>query len=363
MPLVVKIGADPELVLRNKATGEFVSAHDLLPGTKLQPHPVDLGAVQVDGVAAEFNINPSQTASEFLTNIQAVTGKLQSMVGDSFELVSQPTWEIPEEYFKKLPVHVRELGCNPDFNAWTGQINEPPDGSTFLRTFAGHIHCGWGDKMDVTSSIHFDDCRIIAKQLDHYLGMYSLMWDPDPKRRTLYGKAGSFRPKPYGMEYRPLSNVWLRTSKLQNWVWNATYRGLIDLIQNGNRLEDKFGTVARECIDGNLEWWKSSDEISKLSSYTCLETPPPLPKPRLPGEKEPEVILPFGTIINDRWFTGIKTSSEYVRTIKELKYGLVSKAGREGKVMWDYSREEYYIPASYATETVELKKKTKVSYF
>jgi hypothetical protein len=343
MPLTVKIGCDPELFVRNKTTGEFVSAHDLLPGTKDKPHPVDLGAVQVDGVAAEFNINPSLTANEFLTNIQAVTGKLQSMVGDGFELVSQPTWEIPEKYFKTLPDNVRELGCNPDFNAWTGQVNDRPDGdTTFLRTAAGHIHIGWGEKMDPSSSIHFEDCRVIAKQLDYYLGMYSLMWDEDTKRRTLYGKAGSFRPKPYGMEYRPLSNVWLRTKRLQNWVWNAAYRGVVDLINNGTRLEDRYNDAAKECIDGNIKWWKEKGKVSDISSWTNLETPPPLPKENETDKSnEPR----FGEIVKDRWYTGFKTSRDFNYNFN--KHPEIKKALEDGKIMFDHSREEYYIPASY----------------
>ena len=288
MGLRLLFGADPELFIRNKKTGAFISAHDLIPGSKLEPFKVDLGAVQPDGVAAEFNIDPTETAQAFTTNIAAVMGKLQSYIGADHELVSQPTCTFPEEYFKSLPPVVRELGCNPDFNAWTGQVNERPDGdSTTMRTAAGHIHIGWTEKADPTDSTHFDDCRIIAKQMDAYLGMYSLMWDEDTKRRSLYGKAGSFRPKPYGMEYRPLSNVWLRTKSLQTWVWNAAYRGCVDLIQSGKRVEDTLGDIPREFIDNNIQWWKKneigSDDRRKLAhtlpNFTELANPPPLPKP------------------------------------------------------------------------------------
>lgn len=295
MALRIKIGADPELFVRNKKTGEFVSAHNLMPGTKIEPHKVNKGAVQVDGVAAEFNIDPSDTPVAFCANIAAVMGQLQGFVGADYELISDPAVTFKEDYFKSLPEAVRELGCNPDFNAWTGQVNEKPDGDvTTMRTAAGHIHIGWTDGQDPTDDTHFDDCRIIVRNLDYYLGLYSLQWDQDTKRRTLYGKAGSFRPKPYGVEYRPLSNVWLRSPALQSWVYNAAYLGTHNLITTGIRMEDTFGNLAREFIDKSESWWtpedqkKSSDHrnLKSLSAHTGLANPPPLPKVLTPEEKK-----------------------------------------------------------------------------
>lgn len=243
--IVLKIGADPEMFVRDKRTGKIVSAHDLLPGTKTEPHKVPLGAIQVDGVAAEFNIDPVTDSGNFLKNIGSVVGSLQSTIGPDFELVSEPYTIFDEAYFKSLPDETRELGCNPDYNAWTGQVNDKPDGGTYMRTAAGHIHIGWTENEDPRDRTHFEDCQVIAKNLDYYLGLYSLMWDQDKTRRSLYGKAGSFRPKPYGVEYRPLSNVWLRTPQLQRWVFDAAVYGTFRLINEGVRLEDSFGDMAR----------------------------------------------------------------------------------------------------------------------
>jgi hypothetical protein len=287
--LKISIGCDPEYFVREKATGKFVSAHDLLPGTKTEPHAVPRGAVQVDGVAAEFNITPANNGSSWLKNISEVTTKMAEMIGDKYELVSDPAVVFDETYFKSLPEHVRELGCNPDWNAWTGQVNDKPDGdNTTMRTGAGHIHIGWGTDFDISDSTHFDDCRIIARNLDYYLGLYSLQWDSDGNRRKLYGKAGSFRPKNYGVEYRPLSNVWLRSPELQAWVYDATFKGVHSLITTGTRIEDEFGGIARDFIDSSESWWKPEDAskskkhkklLNTLSHHTGLHNPPPLPKP------------------------------------------------------------------------------------
>lgn len=296
--LAIKIGADPETVIRNKKTGEYVSAHNLIKGDKLNPWKVPLGAVQVDGVAAEFNIDPAENSKQFSGNINAVLGSLRGMAGDDFELVYEPSVLFPEDYFKSLPESVRELGCNPDYNAWTGQVNEKPDGDkTTMRTFAGHVHIGWSENEDVTDGTHFEDCRIIARNLDYYLGLYSLMWDQDTKRRSLYGKAGAFRPKPYGVEYRPLSNVWLSTPVLQEWVFNAAYKGTYDLITTGKRLEDTFGETARHFIDNSESWWTPEDAKkgkehrkiqTQLSVLTGLKAPPPIPK-KTPQKTEIEI--------------------------------------------------------------------------
>ena len=54
-----KVGADPEIFLGD-ADGGLVSAYGLIKGDKEHPFPVTNGAVQVDGMAAEFNIDPDR---------------------------------------------------------------------------------------------------------------------------------------------------------------------------------------------------------------------------------------------------------------------------------------------------------------
>ena len=347
--LKISIGADPELFVRNIKTGEFVSAHNLMPGTKTEPHKVERGAIQVDGVAAEFNIDPALNAVGFTANIQVVMGQLQGFVGKDYELVTNPAVTFKEDYFKSLPEVTRELGCNPDFNAWTGQVNEKPDGDvTTMRTAAGHIHIGWlpdGKFVDPTDSTHFDDCRVIARNLDYYLGMYSLQWDEDTDRRKLYGKAGSFRPKPYGVEYRPLSNVWLRSPQLQQWVFNAAFYGTHNLITTGTRLEDTFGELARRFIDNSESWWRPEDasksadhrRLQKLNNYTGLSNPPPLPKP-VTKEEAKTVQKPKAKFIYGGSETGRlnkeKMQSELYKAIGNLQPSTITTGATSSHWSW-----------------------------
>jgi hypothetical protein len=220
----ILIGADPELFVQDK-TGNFISAFGLIEGDKDNPTPVIDGAVQVDGMALEFNINPANNEKEFIHNINSVVDQLKGMV-PTFKVLAVPVAYFGEEYIKAQPEKAKELGCNPDYNAYTGSENARPNADLPFRTGAGHIHIGWtnGAKMDDMS--HFSLCRAVIKQMDVFLGIPSVLYDDNVQRREMYGKAGAFRPKPYGVEYRVLSNVWVADPSLQSWAYKAVINGM-----------------------------------------------------------------------------------------------------------------------------------------
>lgn len=222
-------GCDPELFVKVEETGEYVSAEGLIPGTKEAPHPVKFGAVQVDGMAAEFNIDAVDNFTDFNRNIQAVMNQLQAMLPKGLILDAVPAVTFSEEEFTKAPDKAKELGCQPDFNAWTGEVNPPPNDpdNPFLRTASGHIHIGWTEGADLTDFQHIINCQDLVKQLDWFLGGWSVKMDKDPTRRKLYGKAGACRYKSYGVEYRVLSNFWITSRERRLAVWNRLQCGII----------------------------------------------------------------------------------------------------------------------------------------
>jgi hypothetical protein len=260
MQNTVLVGADPELFMQNPNNGQFMSADEntfgpRIPGTKWKPHPVPFGAVQIDGTALEFNITPAHNVEEFVHNITNVMEQLGAMV-PGFNIVASPTANFDPQYFEdEVPEHAKELGCNPDYNGWTRAVNPAPDpaGKPF-RTASGHIHIGWGENFDIEDKDHFLLCCKFARQLDYYLGMYSLMWDKDGTRRSLYGKAGAFRPKSYGLEYRVLSNRWLDNPELMRWVYNTVQVAMADGFAQV-WAEDTYGNIAQEVIDNNILDW------------------------------------------------------------------------------------------------------------
>lgn len=242
------LGADPEFfVARN---GKPVSAHGLIPGNKKAPMKVKKGAVQVDGMALEFNIDPAKTEKEFTSNLDTVLNTILGMV-PGYEMFNAPVAEFGQDYIRKQPEEARILGCEPDYNAYTGKANPRPDADTPFRTASGHIHIGWTNDVDPHDPGHFEACCLLSKMLDLRLGIPSLAWDKDKKRRQLYGQAGCFRPKPYGMEYRVLSNAWLNPAMphLRKYVFGETVRAIKDLFENENAWDVKIsGLTPSEII-------------------------------------------------------------------------------------------------------------------
>lgn len=233
------LGADPEVFVRKN--GVLCSAYGLIPGTKEKPHPVTKGAVQVDGMALEFNIDPASTQAEFTGNVIEVMSRLRQMT-EGYILSQDSVAEFGTEFIANQPPAATEIGCDPDFNAWTGVPNDQPDQALSFRTAAGHVHVGWTKDVEVEDGHHIGICREMVRQFDFFLGLPSLIFDPEVKRREMYGRAGAFRPKSYGMEYRVLSNKWVSSPILMNWVWSASTKA-VEEFNKGNLLELKYGDI------------------------------------------------------------------------------------------------------------------------
>jgi hypothetical protein len=267
----VKIGCDPEVFVQNPNSLQFLCAHNMIPGDKANPHRVPFGAVQVDGMALEFNTDPASTEEEFLHHVKAVYHELERMV-PGYKLACVPFAQFEQEYFDNCDPYAKVLGCDPDFNAWTGLKNAPPAPTEPVRTASGHIHIGWTEGADIESASHFADCIEVVKQLDYGLGVNSLLYDTDNRRRSLYGNAGAFRPKPYGVEYRVLSNAWLLDDELIGWVYRAT-RASVDALEAGNNWTAKYGDRAQRIIGEN-----DIAAAKRTSKVLGIEAPPVLKK-------------------------------------------------------------------------------------
>lgn len=217
------VGADPEVFLNDG--GKLVSAHDYLQGSKQNPFKVDKGAVQVDGIAAEFNIDPVSSYDQFQSNLDRVQEILGQMIGGA-NVIEDVSVTFDQDFMDRVPAENLILGCEADFNGWTMRDNNPPEDTTMMRTAGGHLHLGGLYTNDIYSDLHFGACARLARTMDETIGVYSILWDKDDKRRSMYGKAGCFRPKTYGMEYRTLSNKWIFSPKLVKFVYDGVEEAL-----------------------------------------------------------------------------------------------------------------------------------------
>lgn len=242
------IGCDPELFLKD-TEGRPLSAHDLILGTKKEPYKIGPGAYQVDGIAAEFNTDPvdSSDFDGFNANVVRMLKEVQKAVQEknpSARLVVQPVLEFDKAFADSLPEEAKELGCDPDFDAYTLKPNPRPDGDRLFRTGSGHLHVGWGAGIPVENQEHIEICANFVRMLDATVGMVMTYIDRDPRRRELYGKAGAFRPKPYGVEYRTPSNVWLKHANYREAVFSGI-KSAISFMRSGYSVEKITGCTPK----------------------------------------------------------------------------------------------------------------------
>lgn len=239
-------GTDPEMFIWDVDTNRPISAHDIVPGSKIHPFKTKHGTVQPDGLAAEFNINPAESPEEFATNVMNVISDLRGIVNSKVNnaiLLSSPTVTFGSEYISGLPEDVQALGCMPDYNAWTLSINDEPDGNGVdFRSGGFHLHVGYTDGESIHNPDHFADTAERVRQLEGVIYPASVLWDKDNKRRKLYGKMGAFRPKPYGFEWRSLSNSILRFKEEGlEWLVHTAKIAMEDYDDNVLYIED--GTI------------------------------------------------------------------------------------------------------------------------
>ena len=242
----VMYGADPELFLQN-TDQQYVSAIGIIGGSKESPRVIDSdgSAVQEDNVAVEFNIPPAKTKHEFIHSIGKVMGYLHDFVSEKgFSLSVVPAVHFPDSELK----HPKALqfGCDPDLNVWTRTVNESPDIATNLRSAGGHIHVSWDNPKDPAG-------ELLVKALDIFVGAPSIAYDGDVLRRKLYGKAGTFRFKPYGIEYRTLSNFWIKSPDLVGWVFDQSEKA-IDYLNSGGKIKKEHIPIIEDCINNGNEF-------------------------------------------------------------------------------------------------------------
>ena len=251
-------GSDPEFLL---TLNDFsVSAIGKIKGTIENRLNINGHQFYSDNVLAECAINPGKSKDEVLENFKNCFQIYSKMIRP-YKLAVKASEIFPEE--ELLHEDARRVGCAKEFCAYEMKQQESPISEISqnnLRSCGGHIHIG----SDILAG-DGPEPVLMVYLLDLFLGVPSLWLDKDlssPRRRNLYGKAGRYRPKSYGIEYRSLGNFWLNSPDLVDLVYDITMF-CVSFIEKGD---------AWNLWEFDIDRFIESDDLSKAwicKAYDC----------------------------------------------------------------------------------------------
>lgn len=278
------LGGDPEFFVADKkniilASDKFFPGKDnplKVPSFASEPKPGE-NKIFFDGIQGEIAIAHNRCREYIAGNIARCMKVVMKQIGQNNHIVLQPAARVTKTVINSADPEARIFGCMPDFNAYTLTTNtEEMDATTHpFRYAGGHIHMGISSPYLKKSNSEFKMARTeeghikIIKTLDMFLGILSVLLDNGKgakQRRTKYGKAGCFRPTPYGIEYRTLSCWWLKSPITVSLVyafariaWNLEIMGYTNIIRNKIKCDE---TKIRGIVDSGdrkaaKEVWES----------------------------------------------------------------------------------------------------------
>jgi len=226
----VTVGCDPEVFLINKETNKHVSAIGLFPGDKEMPYMIDKEGhgVLIDNCSVEFVIVPAKTKEEFSSSVKKCLSYIEDNCPKELSISRECDINFDQDQLEAEGACV--VGCSSDFNVYSGKMNTPPNVTkTRQRVSAGHVHIGWKSPNNAQR-------EAVVKAMDLFVTLPMVLMEKANTRRKMYGKAGDFRPKPYGVESRSPSNHWIFTEETSKWVFEQTHKA-IEWLNKGNEMD------------------------------------------------------------------------------------------------------------------------------
>jgi hypothetical protein len=200
-------GCDSEFILT--LDGVYKSAIPVLKGNREKREKFNGHEIFHDNVLAEVAIKYGHSREQVVENFRSALTWLSSKVNPC-----KLTLEASADYPKKElnDPAAKEAGCDEETDAYTRKTIKSQENAiktTPFRTAGGHIHLGGAAVLQNSIKV-----KLVVYALDLFVGIPSLFLDNNifaAERRKMYGKAGSYREKPYGLEYRVLGPFWLRS--------------------------------------------------------------------------------------------------------------------------------------------------------
>jgi hypothetical protein len=215
----VSFGSDPELFVVSKE-------QEVIPSTAVI---TSSDVVKPDGFQIELNPLTStcrQSASSYIYSALFDARAMALKMG--YDLSFKVGHIISDEVWSKVDLKMKRFGCNPTLNVHEKNFKRVTGLREKFRAGGGHIHLGF--------TFNRADAPKIVTMMDILAGNTFVLIDRDPdniRRRINYGRAGEYRLKSYGIEYRVLSNFWMKKYVL----WSMATGLLREAIAIGQKQE------------------------------------------------------------------------------------------------------------------------------
>lgn len=210
------IGADIEFFIKSKETGKIIPACGKIGGEKGKPRRLSFDhSILEDGAAVELNYTTTDYWPQLLDMLVSSPRVIEEHTGYSVAPLPEARIAGLKKYRQAM-----EIGCVEDFDAYAAIPEVPreiPDIGSFgtYRFAGGHIH--------ISYNVEQIPPFVVARFMDVYITCPLIWWYHERRgedeaikvlgahRRKFYGLPGLYRPKPYGVEYRTLSNYFTFT--------------------------------------------------------------------------------------------------------------------------------------------------------
>lgn len=260
------MGCDPEFFITKG--GKVIGSEHVVPKEGLLPLQVYREGAYVnsapqviqDGVQVELNPRADTCRQRISGSIHQGIMAVVNALKDGMAISSEVSVEVTEDELNTLHPKNRVLGCHPSFSIYESEYELGVDPATYMiRSGGGHLHfgvVGYDRKVlkdfdeskvsEPQKSVYkmFNEAKSFVKVLDIIVGNTCVLFDRDAGnkiRREVYGRAGEYRTPNHGVEYRTLSNFWLRDYSVMSLVF-ALGRSAYTVALNDN-LKDLLEVV------------------------------------------------------------------------------------------------------------------------
>jgi hypothetical protein len=261
-------GCDPELFLTQN--GNVIGAEKFMAPADTEKFVKTNNATDyvakyikkfvLDGVQLELNPSPNTCRANLGNEIRYAFQALKKHLATTGTVSAcfNTVVDIDQAELDSLSDNAKVFGCAQSLNSYDKAATITVNAATYLkRTAGGHIHLG------LPANLNVDPIRErLVPILDVVLGNTCVMIDRDPyapERRKNYGRAGEYRLPKHGLEYRTLSNFWLRSYQLMSFVMGMARLGvsILDANVQVSKKPGSYGYYPKTLWDAETELFKN----------------------------------------------------------------------------------------------------------